>query len=100
MSVLSMSYESALETFATAKPTKRIPSGVLRPVPFRRVKKRTNVCLLEFIRGGKEPLRLQEGLERVYLQDGDAVYLTASAGEVGSSNYVGFGTDYSMIPGR
>jgi fumarylacetoacetase len=46
-------------------------------------------CLLEVTRGGAEPVRLEGGEERAFLEDGDVVRLTAMAGDEGSG--VGFG---------
>ncbi|KAH7368605.1 fumarylacetoacetase [Plectosphaerella cucumerina] len=46
-------------------------------------------CLLEVTRGGAEPVRLEGGEERAFLEDGDVVRLTATAGDEGSG--VGFG---------
>jgi fumarylacetoacetase len=57
-------------------------------------------CLLEITKGGKQSLKLQEGIERIYLHDGGAVRLTATAGEVGSPEYVGFGSCYGMVLGQ
>jgi fumarylacetoacetase len=46
--------------------------------------------LLETTRGGKEPIRLASGEERLYLQDGDEVLLTARARRDGFAS-IGFG---------
>jgi fumarylacetoacetase len=46
-------------------------------------------CLLEVTKGGKEPILLNDGSKRVYLQDGDVIRMTALAGAPGSG--VGFG---------
>jgi fumarylacetoacetase len=46
-------------------------------------------CLLEVTKGGKEPILLNDGSRRVYLQDGDVIRMTALAGATGSG--VGFG---------
>jgi fumarylacetoacetase len=45
--------------------------------------------LLEVTKGGKEPILLNDGSKRVYLQDGDVIRMTALAGAPGSG--VGFG---------
>lgn len=45
--------------------------------------------LLELSWGGKEPLKLQDGTERSFLQDGDTVYLTGHA--QGDGYRIGFG---------
>ena len=46
-------------------------------------------CLLELTQAGKNPLKLSDGSQRHFLQDGDIVRMTALAGNVGS--WVGFG---------
>lgn len=46
-------------------------------------------CLLETTWGGAKPLKLSDGSERVFLQDGDVVSMTGLAG--GESSGVGFG---------
>ncbi|CAG8290131.1 unnamed protein product [Penicillium salamii] len=46
-------------------------------------------CLLEMTSGGKEPVVLENGLKRVFLEDGDVVQMTGLAGKDGSG--VGFG---------
>jgi fumarylacetoacetase len=51
--------------------------------------KGTHGCLLETTEGGRNPLRLTDGTTRTYLQDGDVVIMTATAG--GKSSGVGFG---------
>jgi len=60
-------------------------------------KEGTNGCLLEITKGGKKPLSLKNGSERVYLQDGDAVRLVGWAGEIGTESCVGFGEAYSVL---
>ncbi|EGE07802.1 fumarylacetoacetase [Trichophyton equinum CBS 127.97] len=45
--------------------------------------------LLENTQGGKQPMKLSDGSERVFLEDGDEVTLKGMCGEEGS--YVGFG---------
>ena len=49
----------------------------------------TRGCLLETTEGGKVPVKLEDGTERGYLEDGDVVRLTGFAGPKGSG--VGFG---------
>ncbi|KAL1861203.1 hypothetical protein Plec18170_001718 [Paecilomyces lecythidis] len=49
----------------------------------------TQGSLLEHTNGGKQPIKLADGSERVFLQDGDEVTLRGICGEEGS--YVGFG---------
>ena len=46
-------------------------------------------CLLEVTKGGVAPVRLEGGGERAFLEDGDVVRLTATAGDEASG--VGFG---------
>ncbi|CAG8250729.1 unnamed protein product [Penicillium olsonii] len=46
-------------------------------------------CLLELTNGGKEPIVLESGLKRVFLEDGDVIQMTGIAGKDGSG--VGFG---------
>ncbi|KAJ9290595.1 hypothetical protein DTO021C3_1860 [Paecilomyces variotii] len=50
---------------------------------------RTQGSLLEQTNGGKQPIKLADGSERVFLQDGDEITLRGICGEEGS--YVGFG---------
>ncbi|KAJ9407583.1 hypothetical protein DTO045G8_4595 [Paecilomyces variotii] len=50
---------------------------------------RTQGSLLEQTNGGKQPIKLADGSERIFLQDGDEVTLRGICGEEGS--YVGFG---------
>lgn len=49
----------------------------------------THGSLMEATKGGKIPVLLSEGEERIFLQDGDVVRMTAVAGGAGSG--VGFG---------
>ncbi|KAL2012173.1 hypothetical protein VTN00DRAFT_4891 [Thermoascus crustaceus] len=49
----------------------------------------TEGSLLEQTKGGKEPVKLADGSERTFLQDGDEVIFRGVCGEEGS--YVGFG---------
>ncbi|EEH38436.1 fumarylacetoacetase [Paracoccidioides lutzii Pb01] len=51
--------------------------------------------LLESTNGGKNPIKLADGTERVFLQDGDEVILRGAAGKEGS--YVGFGDCTAVI---
>ncbi|PGG96670.1 fumarylacetoacetase [Blastomyces parvus] len=51
--------------------------------------------LLENTNGGKNPIKLADGSERVFLQDGDEVILRGACGEEGS--YVGFGDCTGVI---
>lgn len=51
--------------------------------------------LLENTNGGKNPIKLSDGSERVFLQDGDEVVLRGMCGEEGS--YVGFGDCAAVI---
>jgi len=51
--------------------------------------KGTHGCLLEATEGGTSPVRLENGSTRGYLEDGDAVRMTAVAGDGKSS--VGWG---------
>ncbi|EEQ87281.2 fumarylacetoacetase [Blastomyces dermatitidis ER-3] len=51
--------------------------------------------LLENTNGGKNPIRLADGSERVFLQDGDEVILRGACGKEGS--YVGFGDCTGVI---
>lgn len=51
--------------------------------------------LLENTNGGKQPITLADGTERVFLQDGDEVTLRGVCGEEGS--YVGFGECLATI---
>jgi fumarylacetoacetase len=44
---------------------------------------------LEASKGGKEPITLQNGQKRTFLEDGDAIIITGAAGSEGQ--YVGFG---------
>lgn len=56
-------------------------------------------CLLEVTEGGKRPLKLQDGSERRFLQDGDVVRMTAVAGRKDSG--VGFGECVGrLVPAR
>lgn len=57
-------------------------------------------CLLEITRGGKEPVSLSRGEERIYLEDGDAIRLTGWAGPPGTPECVGFGQCYGQLRGR
>ena len=50
---------------------------------------------LENTNGGKNPIKLADGSERVFLQDGDKVVLRGMCGEEGS--YVGFGDCSAVI---
>ena len=58
--------------------------------------KGTNGCLFE-ITGGKRPLEIAEGKQRLYLEDGDGVRLTGWAGELGSDACVGFGECFGVL---
>lgn len=49
----------------------------------------TQGSMLEQSNGGKNPIKLADGSERVFLQDGDSVTLRGMAGKEGA--YVGFG---------
>lgn len=49
----------------------------------------TQGSILEQTNGGKNPIKLADGSERVFLQDGDSVTLRGMAGKEGA--YVGFG---------
>jgi fumarylacetoacetase len=49
----------------------------------------TRGCLLESTRGGRQPLSLENGVSRRYLEDGDCVRFTAIAGDASAG--VGFG---------
>ncbi|OJD17121.1 fumarylacetoacetase [Emergomyces pasteurianus Ep9510] len=51
--------------------------------------------LLENTDGGKNPIKLVDGSERVFLQDGDEVILRGACGKEGS--YVGFGDCAAVI---
>ncbi|EZF11448.1 fumarylacetoacetase [Trichophyton rubrum D6] len=51
--------------------------------------------LLENTQGGKQPMKLSDGSERVFLEDGDEVTLKGICGEEGS--YVGFGNCTATI---
>ncbi|KLJ10216.1 fumarylacetoacetase [Blastomyces silverae] len=51
--------------------------------------------LLENTNGGKNPIKLDDGSERVFLQDGDEVILRGACGKEGS--YVGFGDCTAVI---
>ncbi|KAK2811213.1 hypothetical protein FQN50_002310 [Emmonsiellopsis sp. PD_5] len=51
--------------------------------------------LLENTNGGKNPIKLADGSERVFLQDGDEVVLQGKCGTEGS--YVGFGDCAAVI---
>ncbi|KAH7016427.1 uncharacterized protein B0I36DRAFT_436104 [Microdochium trichocladiopsis] len=53
------------------------------------VTRETLGCFLEATKGGADPLKLADGSERGYLQDGDSVRLTGWAG--GKDSGVGFG---------
>ncbi|KAI5460934.1 hypothetical protein BGZ63DRAFT_425397 [Mariannaea sp. PMI_226] len=53
------------------------------------VQKGTYGCLLEETEGGSMPIQLEDGTSRSFLEDGDAVRITAIAGGEGSG--VGFG---------
>lgn len=56
-------------------------------------------CLLEVTEGGKVPVRLGDGTERRYLEDGDVVRLSGFAGEAGSG--IGFGECVGkLVPSR
>jgi fumarylacetoacetase len=56
-------------------------------------------CLLESTEGGKNPISLNDGTERRFLNDGDVVQMVAVAGEDGSG--VGFGDCFGeLIPAR
>jgi fumarylacetoacetase len=46
-------------------------------------------CLLEITNGGKQPVSSENGLKRVFLEDGDVIEMTGLAGKKGSG--VGFG---------
>lgn len=50
---------------------------------------KTQGSLLEQTNGGKQPIKLADGSDRIFLQDGDEVTLRGVCGEEGS--YVGFG---------
>ncbi|KIW88816.1 fumarylacetoacetase [Cladophialophora bantiana CBS 173.52] len=52
-------------------------------------------CLMELTKGGKEAFTLQGGSERIYLQDGDTVRLSAFAGS--ADDGVGFGECLGVI---
>lgn len=51
--------------------------------------------LLENTNGGKQPIKLTDGSERVFLEDGDEVTLRGVCGKEGS--YVGFGDCFATI---
>jgi fumarylacetoacetase len=53
--------------------------------------------LLESSRGGQEPIRLESGEERRFLEDGDEVILLARTPESGGAVRVGFGECRGMI---
>jgi fumarylacetoacetase len=53
--------------------------------------------LLESTRGGREPIRLESGEERRFLEDGDEVILRARTPESGGAVRVGFGECRGMI---
>jgi fumarylacetoacetase len=55
----------------------------------------TEGCLIEQTRIGKVPVRLSDGTERYFLEDGDEVTLRGIAGEEGA--YVGFGDCVGVI---
>lgn len=56
-------------------------------------------CLLELTKGGKEPIKLNNGEERRYLQDGDTVVMRGAA--QGASGRVGFGeVRGTVLPAR
>ena len=52
-------------------------------------------CLLELTEGGKKPVRLSDGTERTYLQDGDEVFMRGHAERGGVR--VGFGEVRGII---
>lgn len=54
-------------------------------------------CLLEITKGGKEPVSLAKDVARRYLEDGDVIRLTGSAGIPGTQEFVGFGTCYGEL---
>lgn len=54
-------------------------------------------CLLELTKGGKDPVTLGSGKIRRYLEDGDIVRLTGVAGDVGTQNFIGFGSCYGKL---
>jgi fumarylacetoacetase len=56
----------------------------------------TNGCLFE-VTGGKRPLKIADGKERLYLEDGDGVRLNGWAGELGSDACVGFGDCFGVL---
>jgi fumarylacetoacetase len=51
--------------------------------------------MLELSWGGKEPIKLPNGEERTYLQDGDTLYLSGSC--KGNGYTIGFGDCYGKI---
>ncbi|KAK4452593.1 hypothetical protein QBC34DRAFT_293232 [Podospora aff. communis PSN243] len=53
-------------------------------------------CLLESTNGGRAPITLNDGTQRCYLEDGDIVELSATAGGSGESG-VGFGNCLGQI---
>ena len=53
-------------------------------------------CLLELTNGGVHPVRLPNGEERLYLQDGDEVILTARCERSGYRS-IGFGSCRAMV---
>ncbi|ETN38878.1 fumarylacetoacetase [Cyphellophora europaea CBS 101466] len=58
-------------------------------------------CLMEMTKGGKQTLKLGNGEQRVYLEDGDGVRLTGWAGELGTVECVGFGEAWGvLLPAR
>lgn len=60
---------------------------------------RNKGCLLETTQGGKVPVKLQDGTERTYLEDGDVVRLTGIAGK--GDEGVGFGECVGkLVPSR
>jgi fumarylacetoacetase len=55
----------------------------------------TTGSFLEATKNGKEPLTLQNGAKRTFLEDGDGIIITGAAGSEG--NYVGFGECAGVI---
>jgi len=54
-------------------------------------------CLLELVWGGKEPMKLPNGEERTYLQDGDTLHLRGTC--KGNGYTIGFGEcDGKILP--
>jgi fumarylacetoacetase len=57
-------------------------------------------CLLELTSNGAEPITMENGQVRAYLEDGDTVVLSATAGGKGKS-MIGFGTcSGTILPAR